>query len=177
MAEIPNGIRRDGADMTPGRRFVHQKFIGMTRIRIELEPWEVIAGNAREAYPEECCGVMLGSTNEKGKLVRRAQPLRNVASANRGSRYQLHNPDLLRAQREARSLGMSIIGIYHSHPDRGAGFSGSDLEAACPWLSYLILSVRDAKVVTSASWVSNFEQTEARREEIELAAGSDARVA
>ncbi len=124
----------------------------MTRIRIEPEPWEVIAGNARKAYPEECCGVMLGSTDEKGKVVRRAQPLRNVAPANRGSRYQLHNPDLLRAQREARGLGMSLIGIYHSHPDCGASFSGSDLEAACPWLSYLVLSVRDGEVKTSASW-------------------------
>lgn len=177
MAEIPNGIHGDAADMTPERHFVHQELRGMTRIRIEPEPWEVIAGNARKAYPEECCGVMLGSTDEKGKVVRRAQPLRNVAPANRGSRYQLHNPDLLRAQREARGLGMSLIGIYHSHPDCGASFSGSDLEAACPWLSYLVLSVRDGEVKTSASWVSNFEQTEARREEIELAAESDVRVA
>ena len=118
----------------------------MTRIRIEPEPWEVITGNARKAYPEECCGVMLGFADEKGKVVRRAQPLRNVASAGRGSRYELHNPDLLRAQRDARGLGMSLIGIYHSHPDRGADFSASDLEASCPWLSYLILSVRDGEV-------------------------------
>jgi len=72
---------------------------------------------------------------------------------------------------------MSLIGIYHSHPDGGSGFSASDLEAACPWLSYLIVSVRNGEIGTSASWVSNFEQTEAQREEIELAAGSDVHTA
>jgi proteasome lid subunit RPN8/RPN11 len=173
MAEIPNGIHGDASAVTPGRPSVHQEFRDMTRIRIEPEPWEVITGNARKAYPEECCGVMLGIADEKGKVVRRAQPLLNVASAGRGSRYELHNADLLRAQSEARKLGMSLIGIYHSHPDRGADFSASDLNAACPWLSYLILSVRDGEVGSSASWVGNFEQTESRREEIELAAGSD----
>jgi proteasome lid subunit RPN8/RPN11 len=163
--------------MTPQPHFVHQEFRDMTRIRIEPQSWEVITGEARMAYPEECCGAMLGSTGESGKVVRLAQPFKNAAAAARGSRYELNNSDLLGAQRKARSLGMSLIGIYHSHPDCGAGFSASDLEASCPWLSYLIVSVRNGEIGTSASWVSNFEQTEARREEIELAPGSDVRTA
>jgi proteasome lid subunit RPN8/RPN11 len=165
-----------GAEMTPELDSVHLED-GMTRIRIEPQPWEVITGSARMAYPEECCGVMLGITNENGKVVHLAQPLENATAAARRSRYELNNSDLLSAQRKARTLGMSLIGIYHSHPDRGAGFSVSDLEASCPWLSYLILSVRGGEVEDSACWVSNFEQTEARREELEFAANSDLPVA
>ncbi len=30
-------------------------------IRIETEPWAAMVAHARQTYPNECCGAMLGS--------------------------------------------------------------------------------------------------------------------
>ncbi len=147
----------------------------MARIRIEPESWEVIARHARATYPEECCGVLLGHSGENGTTVRLAYPVENTAPASRGSRYEIANSDILSAQTKAAGLGMSLLGIYHSHPDHGAGFSAPDLEASCPWLSYVVISVRRGRVAEIAGWTGNFEQTEARREDVEILAGSDSR--
>ena len=47
-------------------------------IRIEPEPWAAMVSHARRAYPNECCGAMLGSTVEDEKRVEIAMPLENA---------------------------------------------------------------------------------------------------
>ena len=38
-------------------------------IRIESEPWAAMVAHARQTYPNECCGAMLGSIDDSGKTV------------------------------------------------------------------------------------------------------------
>ena len=111
-------------------------------IRIEAEPWAAMISHARQTYPNECCGAMLGSLDGEQKLVRIALPLENAFPGAQAARYELRPEDLLAADRAARSRQMDLIGIYHSHPDCDAYFSATDLANSWPWYSNVVVSVR-----------------------------------
>ncbi|MGH9629678.1 MAG: M67 family metallopeptidase, partial [Bryobacteraceae bacterium] len=101
-------------------------------IRIKEEPWEVMVSHARGAYPNECCGAMLGKMDGETKTVEMAVPMENTFAGSQQSRYELRQEDLLAADAAARKQGMDLIGIFHSHPDCDAYFSKTDLENSCP---------------------------------------------
>ena len=52
----------------------------------------------------------------------------------------------MKIQRQARGLGLDIVGFYHSHPDHPAQWSTTDF-AEAHWLgcSYIITSVEQGK--------------------------------
>jgi proteasome lid subunit RPN8/RPN11 len=135
-------------------------------IRIESEPWAAMVSHARQTYPNECCGAMLGSINGDGKIVRVAMPLANAFDGAQASRYELRPQDLLAADKAARAHQMDLIGIYHSHPDCDAYFSKTDLQNSCPWYSFVVLSVQKGEFHHANSWLPNYDQTEAAKEEL-----------
>ena len=135
-------------------------------IRIEAEPWAAMTEDARARYPDECCGVMLGSVEGEAKLVREAIPLRNVYPGSRRGRYELAPEDLICASRAARESGMKVIGVYHSHPDRDAYFSRADLQGSCPWYSFVVLSMRGRSVARAGSWLPDACRGRAEPEEL-----------
>ncbi len=135
-------------------------------IRVEPEPWSAMVAHAREAYPNECCGAMLGSIEDGQKVVRAALSLRNAFEGSQAARYELRPEDLLAADRAARERNMDLIGIYHSHPDCDAYFSQTDLKNSCPWYSFVVLSIRSGEFHHANSWLPNAEQTEAAKEEL-----------
>jgi proteasome lid subunit RPN8/RPN11 len=138
-------------------------------IRIEAEAWKVMVAHAERAYPNECCGAMLGEGGGEAKQVKIAVPLENAYAGEQGARYELRPEDLLAADREARRQGMDLIGIFHSHPDCGAYFSETDLKNSCPWYSFVVLSIQGGKFDHANSFLPNPEQTAAEKEELEYA--------
>ena len=56
-------------------------------------------------------------------------------------RYHIDPKDMLRVQKQARAQGLSIIGVYHSHPDHVAEPSECDRALAWPEYAYVIVSV------------------------------------
>ncbi len=135
-------------------------------IRIEPEPWRQMVEHARATYPNECCGAMIGSVDGDGKVVQVALPLENAFTGAQAARYELRPVDLLKADREARSRNMDLVGIYHSHPDCGAYFSETDLKNSCPWYSFVVLSIQKGEFDHANSWLPNPEQTAAEKEEL-----------
>jgi proteasome lid subunit RPN8/RPN11 len=139
-------------------------------IRIEPEPWAAMVSHARQTYPNECCGAMLGSTTGDAdgdqKLVRVALPLQNAFEGAQAARYELRPEDLLAADKAARERHMDLIGIYHSHPDCDAYFSTTDLRNSCPWYSFVVLSIQKGEFHHANSWLPNMDQTEAAKEEL-----------
>jgi proteasome lid subunit RPN8/RPN11 len=135
-------------------------------IRIEAEPWQVMVAHARQTYPNECCGAMLGRLDDGSKIVRVAMPLENAFAGAQATRYELRPEDLLAADRAARERSLDLIGIYHSHPDCDAYFSATDLKNSCPWYSFVVLSIQKGEFDHANSWLPNAEQTEAAKEEL-----------
>ena len=135
-------------------------------IRIENGPWQAMVAHAQSLYPDECCGVMLGAVEDGRKTVREAVPMENAYEGPRRTRYELRPEDLLRADREARSRNLDLVGVYHSHPDCGAYFSEADLKNSCPWYSFVVFSVMNGRFDHAHSWLPNLEQTAAEPEEL-----------
>ena len=135
-------------------------------IRIEPEPWAAMVAHARQTYPNECCGAMLGSIDAAGKTVCEALPLENAFEGVQAARYELRPQDLLAADKAAHERHMDLIGIYHSHPDCGAYFSQTDLRNSCPWYSFVVLSIQKGEFHHANSWLPNAEQTAAAQEEL-----------
>jgi proteasome lid subunit RPN8/RPN11 len=135
-------------------------------MHIEREPWEVMVRHARQVYPNECCGAMLGRIDGGRKLVLAAQPLENAFDGAQAARYELRPEDLLAAGRTARERNMDLIGIYHSHPDCDAYFSKTDLQSSCPWYSFVVLSIRNGEFHHANSWLPDAGQTGAVEEEL-----------
>jgi len=135
-------------------------------ITLERKPWREMVNHAQATYPNECCGAMIGTIEGDTKTVIHAIALDNAAEGPQAAYYQLRPEDLLRADREARERKMDLIGIYHSHPDCDAYFSETDLKNSCPWYSFVVLSIQNARFHHANSWLPNAEQTHAEKEEL-----------
>lgn len=128
----------------------------MTTLRIPQRLVDDLDSHALSAYPEECCGALLGP-RESGESagVRRVSslwPAQNVHAGPRSSRYAIAPEELLEAYVLARKLGHEVLGYYHSHPDGGAAPSATDLDEAASGVSYLIVAVTVQGVLERRSW-------------------------
>lgn len=88
----------------------------------------------------------------EGMFVERVLSVPNRHPGDRRQRFSIEPETLLAAQKEARRLGLEIVGYYHSHPDQPARPSEHDREHAWPGLSYLIVSVNGSEVAETRSW-------------------------
>ena len=125
--------------------------------------------HAEEAYPNECCGVLLGHFDGDINTTTAAIPCANTRQDSPRNRYSIAPIDLVRIQRQARAEGLDIIGFYHSHPDHPAQWSTTDLEEA-HWLgcSYAITSVMEGRAEETRSFRLTGEK-QFREEKIEIA--------
>jgi proteasome lid subunit RPN8/RPN11 len=136
--------------------------------------FQTLAAAAIAAYPQECCGLLLGHLlADNHRQATEIRPVPNAWTLELEAEHQsiftpgitaAHSPqdrfaidprDLLKAQKDARTQGCQIIGIYHSHPDHPAVPSERDRQSAWPDYSYLILSVNKSAIADSQSWRLN----------------------
>jgi proteasome lid subunit RPN8/RPN11 len=112
-------------------------------LQILQSVYEQVRRHAESTYPQECCGVLLGTIAQEARIVTQAIPALNTA-ANPHNHYEIAPSDLIRILREARVENLEIAGFYHSHPDHPAHWSPTDL-AEAHWLgcSYLITAITD----------------------------------
>jgi proteasome lid subunit RPN8/RPN11 len=95
---------------------------------------------AAAAYPNEGCGVLLGRRDGIRMLLVDATSARNMWTERSADRYDLDPSDFLRADRDARSRGLDVCGIWHSHPDHPARPSQFDTDRA--WVDYVYIICR-----------------------------------
>lgn len=102
---------------------------------------EKIERHGVEAYPEECCGALLGRASGDRARIQRVEPVQNARKQERQRRYRIGPEDYLRMERLATAEGLDLLGFYHSHPDHPAVPSRYDREHALPFFHYMILAV------------------------------------
>jgi proteasome lid subunit RPN8/RPN11 len=127
-----------------------------------------LAHQAITQYPQECCGLIIGKIDQNSRITQQIWPTANSwtidselefldenqpkSTHSPRDRFAIDPRDLLLAQRSARDRHLTIIGIYHSHPDHPAVPSERDRQQAWPHYSYLILSVQTGQVIDQRSW-------------------------
>jgi proteasome lid subunit RPN8/RPN11 len=142
-----------------------------------------IQAHAERTYPEECCGILLGTLTRQADssqkmLVHLIETInawsesvaaeleasllltasRYADEAIRRDRYWIDPKILLQAQKYARDHSLAIIGIYHSHPDHPAAPSETDRRLAWAEYSYVIVSVQAGKTTDTRCWQLNDQQ-------------------
>ena len=124
---------------------------------------EVFA-HAREAEPEECCGLIIGDDRERHRRVVRCRNdmtlhhRRDPTAFPRdgGEAFHMNEQDYLLAEEEAETRGEMVTCVYHSHVGCGAYFSDLDPEFAeeplfpFPAADHLVVSVIGGEVVDQA---------------------------
>jgi proteasome lid subunit RPN8/RPN11 len=96
---------------------------------------------AERTAPEECCGVLLGRTEPSGaRVLTLIIPATNVAAGDRRLAYTIDPRALLVAERWSEH-GLSVLGVYHSHPDAAPILSASDRDGRVGGWSYLIIGI------------------------------------
>jgi proteasome lid subunit RPN8/RPN11 len=112
-----------------------------------------IKRHGADTYPYECCGALIGSTQENGDVeVVDVRPLDNVTSEGPRRRFLVSAQDYAGSQSHARRAGLELLGFYHSHPDHPAEPSQYDLDHAWPNFSYVIVAVGAGRPGDVRSW-------------------------
>jgi proteasome lid subunit RPN8/RPN11 len=98
-------------------------------VRLDAVAASAIAAAATAAYPNEACGLLIGSTDDAGWWVRAAVAGRNVHPEPH-RRFEV-DPKLVFAwMRKLRGSADSLVGHFHSHPDGPAEPSATDRDSA-----------------------------------------------
>ena len=112
---------------------------------------DVMRAHAARAYPDECCGALVGEESGEERVLRHAWPLANAADAPQ-RRYVVDPADYRVSEQRARAAGLKLLGFYHSHPDAPARPSTTDLASAFPHLTYVIISVEGGEARDTTAW-------------------------
>jgi proteasome lid subunit RPN8/RPN11 len=134
-------------------------------LSVSKELLEVIHANGEQAYPEEGAGFLIGSDGKVEQVLSLPNAREDEA---RHNRYLISPEDYLKAELMADKLGLSLIGVFHSHPDHPNRPSEYDREWAQPFFSYMITSVNGGKAVESRSWRLAEDRSKFEEEEMEV---------
>jgi proteasome lid subunit RPN8/RPN11 len=111
-----------------------------------------IHDHAREGYPEEVAGAMVGMNLDGMKIVVDVWRAENMHEEERSRRFLIDPLVYKKFEEQADERDMEILGFYHSHPDHPAEPSEYDRDHAWPGYSYVIASVSEDGVQDMRSW-------------------------
>jgi proteasome lid subunit RPN8/RPN11 len=119
-----------------------------SQFRLPAAVARAIAQHAAAAYPDECCGALLG--HEGGVVEVFALP--NGMAESRGRRFLVGPDEYVAAESHGQARGLDLVGFYHSHPDHPARPSMYDRDHAWPTFAYVIVSVERGAVTACTGW-------------------------
>ena len=138
-------------------------------LRINQDILAQIYAHGEASYPDEGAGFLLGRDDGNQRQVVQLFTTENAREdAARHNRYLVAPEDYLKAEITADELGLSLIGVFHSHPDSPNRPSEFDREWAQPFFSYVITSVNEGKAIESRSWRLAEDRSKFEEEEINL---------
>jgi len=121
---------------------------------ISADHLAAIYRQARQEFPKECCGYILGTVEDAELVVCRNRqdqlhaldPKEHPRTAENG--YNIGGKELLQLTRSFESARPAAI-IYHSHPRVGAYFSEEDTRAAIAAgypVDYLVVDAQEDEI-------------------------------
>lgn len=117
----------------------------MKAVSVSTSILATMKAHARESYPDECCGFLIGNFPppdlESNRTISTLERARNEFDGQRRHRFLIRPEELREMERRTEREGRAVLGFYHSHPDHPARPSLFDQEHAWPWYAYIVLSV------------------------------------
>jgi proteasome lid subunit RPN8/RPN11 len=107
-------------------------------IWIPLAIHDDMIAHAREGFPLEVCGILGGS----GETVSVIYRMTNTDASN--EHFMMEPKEQFAVVKDLRAKGLSMLSVYHSHPETPARPSEEDIKLALtPDVSYIIVSLAD----------------------------------
>lgn len=110
----------------------------VTELQIPDDIFEQIVVQAREEAPIEACGILAG----KGSAVEKIYKMANVDNSH--DHFMMQPEEQFAVMKDMRAAELSMLAIYHSHPESPARPSQEDVHMAfTPGVVYVIVSLQD----------------------------------
>jgi len=126
-------------------------------LNFEPDIRKILLDDARSTFPDECCGFLFGTETDGKRHFTDILVVDNAKDGDKRRRFEISPKDYLRAERHALQNGLTLLGVYHSHPNHPAVPSEHDRLAAQPFFSYVIAAVYDRDIRDLRSWRLNDE--------------------
>ena len=126
------------------------------RLEIADQARNVIYQDSEQAFPNEACGFLFGIDKRGKRLILEAVKVLNGKVGDQTRRFKIDASDYTKAEAYAERNGLTLLGVYHSHPLHPAIASEYDLKYALPFFSYVITSIGEEGYVQDIkSWQLN----------------------
>src|SRR5690606_14844018 len=76
-----------------------------------------LTADALRTYPDECCGFLLGADNGDERTIEEIIVIQNAKQGDKRRRFEIIPADYLKAEQYAEANNLTLLGVYHSHPD------------------------------------------------------------
>ena len=137
-------------------------------LSVNKEAYDGMIAHAEETFPYECVGFFYGIENAENRQILVALGVKNNKKGDQRRRFEVDPHDYLYAEQFAEKNGLTLLGIYHSHPNHPAIPSEHDLKQAVPYFSYIIISVLEGRTDIVRSWQLNIDTNQFEEEKIEV---------
>ena len=124
-------------------------------IHMEDEALEAMFEDALHGFPFECCGFLFGNEENDYRSISLIMRVTNISKEDQRRRFSISATDYILAENYADENNLSLLGIYHSHPNYPAVPSETDRLSAQPYFSYVIISILNKKISHVRSWRLN----------------------
>lgn len=125
----------------------------MLHINSSIE--NLLAQDALRTFPDECCGFLLGKEKDNERTLEEIIVVNNAKEGDKRRRFEITAVDYLKAEQYADEKQLTLLGVYHSHPNHPSIPSEHDRIVAQPYFSYVIIAVRENEIVSIQSWRLN----------------------
>ena len=127
----------------------------MSQLNILQEARCRMIEHAKRTFPDECCGFMFGADVEDVRSISAIVAVENCKEGDKRRRFEIKPTDYIKAERYAEENGLTLLGVYHSHPNHPSIPSEHDRVSAQPYFSYVIISVYERQFRSLQSWLLN----------------------
>jgi proteasome lid subunit RPN8/RPN11 len=124
-------------------------------ITINEDAVRQINDDAKSSFPNECCGFLYGFEEGNKRFITKILRVNNTSDDDQRRRFAIKPADYILAENFAEENNLSLLGIYHSHPDHPAIPSETDRLSAQPYFSYVIVSIMKGVIGNTTSWQLN----------------------
>ncbi len=108
------------------------------RLHLSQEQLGVMIEHSKKEFPVEACGILAGKDGKVQKIYQMTNTKQNATE------YLMETEELYKVLTEIESLGLDILGIYHSHTKGEAYPSPKDVMMAYfPDTAYVIISLKN----------------------------------
>ena len=123
-------------------------------LKLSYSDYEALRAHGEETYPYRVLRRAPGNATPDGNHVKQIVRAGNTRTDRAHDRYNIAPEELIKIQRQARGLGLDIVGFFLSHPDCPAQWSKTDFDEA-HWVgcSYVITRVNQGKADVTNSFL------------------------